>query len=586
MDGMNKEEFLKKSYNKIEIMDEQDLKNCLRKIIKIIPDDKRINFLDLLSENTEFEVKKVKNIKSMYDDYVKIEIEKINEWIELVESSELTLEGDGYEDYSKGYWSSEVLWEYRDPNKLGIKIEEALSFADKCISDYRYEEALSIMELIMDLQVEVENEWDDEFNLDLEELVNEKIIEVRLEKFALKVLYCNYKIQTKENRAESCYLYFSYPYFKDIHIEDIFNIGKEELNDTDYFWNNWIEVLMTKSGDVALRLLKEAILYHKGEEGLLIQARLGYSIHPSLYLLAVELYEKKYDYINMMKIGEEALGKIDRNMIIRSEVALKTSLAAYFLEDEMLMQKYWYEAYDSNSTVVNYLRLFTSKNAINMYKDSAEEKIDAKLISKNVNYGQSKELLKNYIHEYEYNCLCFFSGQFKKVKNLCNNPKSSLGWTGKFIEAGISLFMLYIYQGENLGKAMIDIENTMSDDLGFKKDVELIFINKYSKDSIIKEKNKMILWSNIKKWKVEYSMSNEEKNEYIIWIEDIINKRTQAIVSGQYRGKYGSVALLIAALGEVKETLGVIDEKASLIHKFTNMFPRHSAFRAELNKYK
>lgn len=583
---MNKEEFLKKSYNKIEIMDEQDLKNCLRKIIKSIPDDKIIKFLDLLWENTEVEVKKVKHIKIIEEDYVKIEIEKINKWIELVESSELTLEADGYEDYAKGYGSSEVLWQYRDPNKLGIKIEEALSFADKCISGYRYEEALSIMELIMDLQVEIENEWDDEFNLDLEELVNEKIIEVRLEKFALKVLYCNYKIQHKDNRAESSYLYFSYPYFKDIHIEDIFNIGKEELNDTDYFWNNWIEVLMTKAGDVALRLLKEAILYHKGEEGLLIQARLGYNIHPSLYLFVVELYEKKYDYINMMKIGEEALGKIDRNMIIRSEIALKTSLAAYFLEDEMLMQKYWYEAYDSNSTVVNYLRLFTSNNAINIYKDSAEEKIDVRLISKNVNYEKSKELLKNYIHDYEYNSLCFFSGKFKKVKNLCNNPKSSLGWSGKFIEAGISLFMLYLYQGENLGKAMIDIENTMSDDLGFKKDVELIFINKYSKDSIIKEKNKMILWSNIKKWKVEYSMSNEEKNEYIIWIEDIINKRTQAIVSGQYRRKYGSVALLITALGEVKETLGEVDAKISLIHKFTNMFPRHSAFRSELNKYK
>ncbi len=51
-----------------------------------------------------------------------------------------------------------------------------------------------------------------------------------------------------------------------------------------------------------------------------------------------------------------------------SEIALKTSLAAYHIGDEEFMQECWYEAYDSDTTVVNYLRLFTAKNSILKYK--------------------------------------------------------------------------------------------------------------------------------------------------------------------------------------------------------------------------
>lgn len=68
--------------------------------------------------------------------------------------------------------------------------------------------------------------------------------------------------------------------------------------------------------------------------------------------------------------------------------------------------------------------------------------------------------------------------------------------------------------------------------------------------------------------------------------QSIIDKRTEAIVGSQRRNKYGSVALLIAALGEVKETLGVKLAKELLINKYQDKFPRHSAFRGELNDYK
>ena len=52
------------------------------------------------------------------------------------------------------------------------------------------------------------------------------------------------------------------------------------------------------------------------------------SIHPSLYLAAMLEYDRKHDYQQIEKIRERALEKIDSNLKIRSEAALKAAYAS------------------------------------------------------------------------------------------------------------------------------------------------------------------------------------------------------------------------------------------------------------------
>jgi len=73
-------------------------------------------------------------------------------------------------------------------------------------------------------------------------------------------------------------------------------------------------------------------------------------------------------------IGKETLDRIESDLKIRGEIALKTAQASSCLNDREFMKKCWYEAYYSNSTIPNYLRLFTDGEVIREYKDLAEKK--------------------------------------------------------------------------------------------------------------------------------------------------------------------------------------------------------------------
>ncbi|KJR44918.1 hypothetical protein UF75_4711 [Desulfosporosinus sp. I2] len=281
------------------------------------------------------------------------------------------------------------------------------------MNDCRYEEAVTIFKLIMDTQIFVEDEdGGDSFELSLEEMVDEKLVGVNLKVLALDVLYSNYQLQTAAQRASVLYSYFIYPYFKEIHIEDIFSIGREELRDTDMFLQLWIDFLMQQSGEVSACLLKEGLLYYKGTEGLLEMARKGYKEHPSVYLAALLEYEKTHDYEKMKGIGKEALDRIESDLKIRGEIALKTAQASGCLNDSEFMKECWYEAFYSNSTIPNYLRLFTDGEVIREYKDFAEKRIEKLHVSEN-HYNQCiSEIAKNNITDIEYKYLILFLGTF------------------------------------------------------------------------------------------------------------------------------------------------------------------------------
>ena len=56
-------------------------------------------------------------------------------------------------------------------------------------------------------------------------------------------------------------------------------------------------------------------------------------------------------------------------------------------------------------------------------------------------------------------------------------------------------------------------------------------------------------------------------------------------LSGQFRGHYNSVAALAAALGEVRESMGMPSGKERTMQKYKEEFPRHNAFGRELRSY-
>jgi len=582
---MDRKEFVRKSDELLNSMSIEELRGCLHNIARKTPENKRASFLQLLEdcydqddrEDSKFEEKTFQYKKLIPDEKVKEKLSDIKRIFTKIENGELCLSAQGYEDYSNGYWSSEWIWEYEDNEGIG-----------RIIEDCRYDEAVTIFKLVMDTQIFVEDEdGGDSFELSLEEMVDEKLIGVNLKVLALDVLYSNYQLQTAAQRASVLYSYFIYPYFKEIHIEDIFSIGREELRDTDIFWQLWIDFLMQQSGEISARLLKEGSLYYKGTDGLLEMVRKGYKEHPSVYLAALLEYEKTHDYEKMKQIGKEALDRIESDLKIRGEIALKTAQASSCLNDREFMKECWYEAFRSNSTIPNYLRLFTDGEVIREYKDFAEKRIEELRVSDN-RYNQGiSATAENNITDIEYKHLYFFSGHFDMIKSWCMEQKSPLGWSGNFIGYGVYLLLLYLYTDNNLRKAGKKIAVQVSNRMGFNESNNLVFMKENSvfETEVSTQKSEEIFWRIFCLWKVNYAITVDDMNSYVKWLESVIDKRIDGIVGGKYRDKYNDVALLAAALGEVKESLGVKMAKSIVINRNLERYPRHLAFRGSLKEY-
>ena len=589
---MNQKLFIQKSDEILDSMSIEELRRCLHNVARKTPEGKRESFLQLLEDCCDQDDQEDSKEKLQYkslipDEKVKEKLSDIKRIFTKMENGELCLSAQGYEDYSNGYWASDWIWEYEDNEGIGRIIEDAVLFAHDCMNDCRYEEAVTIFKLVMDTQIFVEDECGgDSFELSLEEMVDEKLVGVNLKVLALDVLYSNYQLQTAAQRASVLYSYFTYPYFKEIHIEDIFSIGREELRDTDMFFQSWIDFLMLQSGDVAARLLREGILYYKGTIGLVEMARQGYKEHPSVYLAVLLEYEKVHDYEKMKEIGKEALNKLECDLKLRGEIAMKAAQASCCVNDSEFMKKCWYEGFYSNSTIPNYLRLFVDGEVTREYKNLAAKIIEKLRVCDN-HYNHISETAKNKITDMEYKYLCFFSGHFDKIKNWCMEQKSPLGWSGNFIGYGVDLILLYLYADYNLRKAGKKIAARVSKRMGFNESKNLLFMKENSvfETEVSVQKGEEIFWNIFCLWKVNYAITVDDMRSHVEWLESVIDKRIDGIVGGKYRNKYNDVALLAAVLGEVKESHGLKMAKKIVINRYLEKYSRHSSFRGALMEY-
>lgn len=165
--------------------------------------------------------------------------------------------------------------------------------------------------------------------------------------------------------------------------------------------------------------------------------------------------------------------------------------------------------------------------------------------------------------------------------------KKPLGWSGNFIGCGVDLMLLYLYADKKLKKAGEKVAENVSSMTGFNDSKNLLFMDDSSMFDIevTLQKSVDIFWNIFCLWKVNYTISAEDIENHMKWLESVIDKRIDGIVSGKYRNKYSDVALLAAALGEVKESLGMIISKGIIINRYLERYSRYSAFRSALKKY-
>ncbi|MFI3213768.1 MAG: hypothetical protein R3Y24_10535 [Eubacteriales bacterium] len=574
--------------NYLKKLNSEKLQNIIVEMYDILTEKQKIELDKIIEQLALEDINSMDNfnvdmVERMSQEFVDEKMSQMKEWMHQIDESELYLYANGYEDYSSGYWDSDWIVEYEDEQGIGDIIMSIIRFAKDCVEDRKYQEANTLYKWLWEMAISTDEEYED--SVDLEKLIDEELIKIDREKLALFTLYTTYQVVEAKERVEMIYEYFIYYSFRTLHIEDFFSCGREKLIGEEQFWKDWISLLKNKTGDAESRLLREAILYYEGVDGIVREAEENCDTHPSLYLVAMEEYLRNHNYAGMENIGQKALVNIDVKRVIRSEIALKVAYASECLDNKENVMKCCWEAFCSNYTDANYLRLFATNEMALLYGLRGKEIWDLVKVEKvnEYEFTRNTELRQNNIDKIQYQTLCFYMGDFKATKAATKNPTESLGWSGKFVRKGVNLFLLYLYEETLPTKAAAAIARTLEFTCDSGNYYNLSFENK-----IIEESNKhkvSIFWNYFQRWKQYFPMEQKEKESYLKWVEKIVHSRANAIVGGKFRNHYASVAILLAMVAEIKVQMGENGAKNHIFAMYKKNYPRHSAFQAVMREY-
>lgn len=567
---------------KINELSKKSLQKIVLEMSTLLTDEQYLKLEEIIAD---YGIAKQENTPSdpgISQELVDSKMQQFQSGMKEIDEGKLYLHTEEYEDYSSSYYDRDWITEYYDNQGIGEIIYFAVRFAKQCVENYLYQEANDIYEWLWAMSVSTDGEFDNEC-VDLETLVSNDIINIDMEQLALLTLYADYQVQEPDNRAEDIYLYFSFYPFQELHIQDMFHVGRETLCGTEQFWKDWIALLVTKQGDVEARLLREAVYYTEGVEGLLNMADKNCKTHPSLYLVTMKEYDKNHDYAQIERIGEQALTKIDSSLKIRSQIALEAANASSSLGHTDKVMVFCWECFKSDSTYKNYLRLFGMQKMAELYGKRGREVLDTRIRGNQVEYLINKEMWQNRIDDYGYYILSFYTGDFQTAKGASENPKGSLGWSARFIQYGIPLFLLYLYEDDLPSKAAA----SLADDIGFRDNMDMSSTMDFENE-IIEESHRYkvsIFWSYFQRWKRYFPIERAEQKRYLTWAEKTVYERADAIVGGQHRNKYREVAVLLEMIGEIKESEGEPKAKQEIFAEYKRKFPRHLSFQSEMKSY-
>lgn len=404
--------------------------------------------------------------------------------------------------------------------------------------------------------------------LGIEELVDENLLSLNLKKIVCNLLYAQYQTSNGKERVQAIYSYIKLNISKDIKLEEFFTIGPEELVGIGVFLEEWIAFLKCEDGDLAGNLLFEACMLQGGMEMLCDTAREIVQMHPVLYLKACEHLIAERKYAECEKIGLEAISLVNEELIIRGKVADLTSKAAKELGHTEVVWGCYKVAFQSESTLNHYLRLFEIENyedIININTMKLRILPEKSFIDFN-NINNQMEI--NNISLEHKKMLHFFNGEFDYIYEECKKDKTYLGWSNNTKGIFVPLFILYLDRSHSLSKA------------GEKLIEDLIFRLNYSNNDNKSFAERFLIW------KDKIKITSEQYEKYITWLQSEVDKKTNEVVGGGFRGSYYKAAALISALGETIESHGNVGAKTSIIENYKKIHSRKRAFKAEFEVLK
>ncbi len=548
---MNYNEFMKAVEEKLSNMSEEERTKWIYNKARTAKENQRNEILNSLDKKSD-------NDPTIYEKH------KIEQWCEKIEEGEIYFECSGYEVYGESYWDSDYEYDYYDPFGIIDELYKAFQVAEDLMHQREYKESQKLNNRLLNMPYFVSDRDTGDWNeLDFEEVVDKILTNFNYKNIILNLLYATYQIKKGRDRAESLYRYLIWGKNKDIKIEDIFSIGPEELEGIDSFMEEWILFLIETDGDRAAKLLLEACLY-KGIDYLCEIARIKYRKHPVLFKYACEDLLKQNKNIECEKLGLEAIKVVPENLIIRAEIADLTAKAAINLNHYDIANKCYEASFNSKSSLNNYFRLFEITNYEDITNKAAKhvEMLPEDSIHNFNNIN--KQMIINSISREHKDIIRFFNGEFDYIYDKYKNDDYVLGWSSGFKGIAVPLFIMLLNKDKKPTKAIEKLVKGIVNRLGFigedTQDFPKLFLN----------------------WREKYTLTEGQYEKYILWLKNEIDKRTEEVVGGGHRNSYYKAAVLVAALGEILESNGMINGRTIMIEHYRKAHSRKRAFKEEL----
>ncbi|HCT90255.1 MAG TPA: hypothetical protein DF613_02555 [Lachnospiraceae bacterium] len=581
---MNLTEFMKKADKLAMGMPAEKLAAFLHDYVRSVPEHKREDFLKRLSAFAERKVDNdyVRQQEKYNKEQTIRKIGEITEQLEQINSGELTLTELYNEEYDDWYNSSEEEVYYEDPEGIGEIVREGCDLVHTCADNEWYEEGAELAELLMVLEAETDGEYVGD-TCSLQELAENNILTLDYEKFVTEALLVVYWGTKPEERPEALYHMLLHASCEGVSLETLMQKSTRELDRFSEFLASWIDYLGRQDGRPSEKYLREAIALTDDPEILPDAARKYTDLHPGLYVQVLERCRAAGQSREGWNYGREAMERIRPEFTVRSRAALLAASFALELGERDAAQECWLEAFRSDSSVTNYLRLILECGDRKKYQSAAETiytNVYTRAGQSGNGFGNPETNKKNSIDHKTYCTLLFFDGKFHRMLAEGMHEKDALGWSGTFMKEGMALWLLYLYADETLRPGIMVMCRRSVGAARFSAEE---YLRGTARSSAMADE--AFFWECFRKWRENIVLPEEEIGAILEKLENWVRLRTEGIVGGGRRNYYGECAAWIAALGEVKESRGEPMGKAKLMEAYRGEYPRHRAFHQELRDF-
>ncbi len=564
---MNLLTFLNEIDTQTADMTHEELTAFIHEIARTLPAEQREEFLSRL----------VKISETMQEDEFD-EPKTLLEQLEKIRSGEFRLDSQLNEEYDDWYDSEETEFDFEDGDGLLDIINTACTELHQMIEKANYAEAYLLGQTLITLKVQTDGDYTDylDSGMNLYDLEIYDLIKTPVKIVLLDVLCACYFTLSPEEKPSIMYqLGKSFQRTK-WTFEELMQSASAELPEMESFLTNWIEFLGSVPEQSAEELLLEAITMQNQPVQALETARKFSSIHPVLYEKALAMQTEEN---SRLKIGLEALEKLDTWYFIRSNIALQTAETAIRLGMPKEAEYCRLEAFRSETTPVNYLRALLNSSDFETCKNELYAILKHLLdtyTKEEFRLDRPKSQAKNFVANKTKRLIQFLNGDFLKAYGNLQNKINC--YDSDILEQGTALTALFLYPSDTLQEGAKAMCSYLAKSLPFDAKKYNQGVENFSKNDSI-----TLLWQCLKKCREHLPLTNRENA--LATLQKLCVTATEYVMQNDMRKQYEDCAVLAAVIGEILELEQNSVSKNDFLLECKMKYPRRIAYHRELRKY-